>query len=107
VLSNCPTVRVTETLVRKTDVLCPAPDLAQDQVYSTVSLNIGQGIFFRGQQNKELFFPKTIKFFPTPTDVSVVKEGWSSKRMTGTAIVQEVPKGFSVDTVQQQRGSKN
>jgi hypothetical protein len=28
-------------------------------------------------------FPKTIKFFPTPTDVPVVKEGWVWKGVTG------------------------
>ena len=29
------------------------------------------------------FFPKTIKFFPTPTDVPVVKEGWACKGASG------------------------
>ncbi len=38
---------------------------------------------FRGQENKEMFFPKTIKFFPTPTDVPVVKEGWACKGASG------------------------
>jgi hypothetical protein len=37
----------------------------------------------RGQENKEMFFPKTIKFFPTPTDVPVVKEGWTCKGVAG------------------------
>ena len=61
---------------RKTDVLCPVEDLTQDQVYSAASLSIGQGNVFRGQENKDLVFPKTIKFFPQPPDVTVVKEGW-------------------------------
>jgi hypothetical protein len=60
---------------RKTAVLRPAVDLAQDQVHSAASLSIGQGNLFRGQENKEMFFPTTIKLFPTPRDVSVVKEG--------------------------------
>ena len=62
---------------RKTGVLRPVADLAEVQVHSAASLNSGQGNLFRGQESKEMFFPKTIKFFPTPTDVSVVKEGWA------------------------------
>ena len=62
---------------RKTAVLRPEVDLAQDQVHSDASLSIGQGNVFRGQENKDLFFPKTIKFFPQPPDVPVVKEGWA------------------------------
>ncbi len=54
-----------------------------DQVHSDASLSIGQGNVFRGQENKDLFFPKSIKFFPQPTDVTVVKEGWSYKGVTG------------------------
>jgi hypothetical protein len=46
-------------------------------------LSIGQGNSFRGQENKEIFFPKTIQFFPTPTDVPVVKEGWACKGASG------------------------
>jgi hypothetical protein len=42
---------------RKTAVLRPAADLAQDQVHSAASLNIGQGNLFRGQVSKEMFFP--------------------------------------------------
>jgi hypothetical protein len=34
---------------------------------------------FRGQENKKIFFPTTIKFFPTPRDMSVVQEGWVCK----------------------------
>ena len=30
-----------------------------------------------------MFFPTTIKFFPTPRDVPVVKEGWSCKGASG------------------------
>ncbi len=56
-------------------VLRPVEDLVQDQVHSDASLRIGQGNLFRGQENKEMFFPTTITFFPTPRDVSVVKEG--------------------------------
>jgi hypothetical protein len=67
---------------RKTAVLRPAADLTQDQVHSAASLSIGQGNFFRGQENKEMFFPKTIKLFPTPTDVPV-KEGWEFKGVAG------------------------
>jgi hypothetical protein len=66
---------------------CPAApvtaDLAQDQVHSAASLSIGQGNLFRGQENKEMFFPTTITFFPTPPDVPVVKEGWAYKGATG------------------------
>jgi hypothetical protein len=51
---------------RKTAGLRPLADLPQDQVYSAASLSIGQGNLFRGQENKEMFFPTTIKFFPTP-----------------------------------------
>ena len=51
---------------RKTAVLRPAADLAQDQVHSAASLSIGQGNLFRGEENKEMFFPTTITFFPTP-----------------------------------------
>jgi hypothetical protein len=68
---------------RKTAVLRPAVDLAQDQVHSAASLSIGQGNLFRGQENKEMFFPTTIKFFPTPRDVPVVKEGWACKGASG------------------------
>jgi hypothetical protein len=64
-------------------VLRPAAALAQDQVHSAASLSIGQGNVFRGQENKEMFFPKTIKFFPAPPDVPVVKEGWACKGVTG------------------------
>ena len=62
---------------RKTAPLRPAALLAQDQVHSAASLSIGQGNFFRGQENKEMFFPTTIKFYPSPPDVPVVKEGWA------------------------------
>ncbi len=68
---------------RKTAGLRPVTDLAQDQVHSVPSLSIGQGNLFRGQENKEMFFPTTIKFFPTPRDVSVVKEGWTCKGESG------------------------
>ena len=68
---------------RKTAVLRPAADLAQDQVHSAASLSIGQGNLFRGQENKEMFFPTTIKFFQTPRDVPVVKEGWACKGASG------------------------
>ena len=64
-------------------MLRPAADLAQDQVHSAASLSIGHGNLFRGQENKELFFPKTVKFFPTPADLPVVKEGWACKGVTG------------------------
>jgi hypothetical protein len=47
------------------------------------SLSIGQGNLFRGQENKEMFFPTTIKFFPTPRDVPVVNEGWVCKGTSG------------------------
>jgi len=30
-----------------------------------------------------MFFPTTIKFFPTPRDVPVVKEGWACKGASG------------------------
>ena len=61
---------------RKTAVLRPAADLAQDQVHSDASLSIGQDNVFRGQENKDLYFPKKIQFFAAPRDVPVVKEGW-------------------------------
>ncbi len=68
---------------RKTAILRPAADLAQDQVHSAASLSIRQGNVFRGQENKELYFPKTIKFFPSTRDMSVVKEGWACKGVVG------------------------
>ena len=68
---------------RKTAVLRPAADLPQDQVHSVASLSIGQGNLFRGQESKEMFFPKTIKFFPRPAHVTVVKEGWACKGVSG------------------------
>ena len=71
---------------RKTVVLCPVEDLVQDKVYSAASLSIGQGNGFRGQENKDLFFPKTIKFFPVPTDVPVVKEEWTYKGVAGVKV---------------------
>jgi hypothetical protein len=52
-------------------------------VHSAASLSIGQGNFFRGQENKEMFFPTSITFFPTPPDVPVVKEGWACKGAAG------------------------
>jgi hypothetical protein len=73
---------------RKTAVLHPAADLAQDQVHSAASLSIGQGNVFRGQENKDLYFPKQIQFFLAPRDVPIVKEGWACKgvaRMKGGA----------------------
>jgi hypothetical protein len=42
-----------------------------------------QGNLFRGQENKEMFFPTTIKFYPSPPDVPVVKEGWTCKGASG------------------------
>jgi hypothetical protein len=71
---GCVEELVTRVSNRKTDVLCPVVDLAQDQVYSSASLRIGQGNLFRGQERKEMFFPTTIKFFPTPRDVTVVTQ---------------------------------
>ena len=67
---------------RLTDVLCPVVDLDQDQVFSTVSLSIGQGNVFIEKENKDLFFPKTIEFFPVLRDVPVVKTGWECKGVT-------------------------
>ena len=64
-------------------MLRPAADLAQDQVHSAASLSMGQGNVFRGKENKEIFSPKTIKFFPQPPDVTVVKEGWACKGVAG------------------------
>ncbi len=43
---------------RKTTVLRPVVDLGKDQVYSDTSLSIGQDNVFRGQENKDLYFPK-------------------------------------------------
>ena len=63
--------------------MCCVHDRFQDQVNSTGSLRIGQGNVFRGQENKDLFFPKTIKFFPQPPDVTVVKEGGVWKGVSG------------------------
>ena len=58
-------------------------------------MSIGQGNVFRGQENKDLFFPKTIKFFPQPPDVPVVKEGWSCKGVTGVK-VSSIELGYSI-----------
>jgi hypothetical protein len=94
---------------RKTVVLRPAAVLSQDQVHSAASLSIGQGNSFRGEENKEIFFPKTIKFFPTPTDVPVVKEGWACKGASGVkgGAFKKSQRDFLLDTFQQQRGTKN
>ena len=67
-------------------MLSPETDLVKDQVHSDSSLSIGQGTGFRGQENKDLFFPKTIKFFPQPPDVTVVKEGWACKGVAGVKV---------------------
>ena len=80
---GCVEELASRTSNRKTAVLRPAADLAQDQVHSAASLSIGQGNLFRGQENKEIFFPTTITFFPTPRDVPVVKEGWACKGAAG------------------------
>ena len=79
-------------------------DLAEDQVHSEASLSVGQGNVFRGQENKDLFFPKTIKFFPTPRDVYVVKEGWVCKGVSGVkgGVFKKSQRDFLV--TQQQRG---
>ena len=80
---GCVEQLVSHTSNRKTVVLSPAADLGQDQVHSAASLSIGQGNLFRGEENKEMFFPTTITFFPTPRDVPVVKEGWTRKGAAG------------------------
>ena len=80
---GCVEELTSHTSNRKTVVLRTAMDLDEDQVHSDASLIIGQGNLFRGQENKEMFFPTTIKFFPTPRDVSVVKEGWTCKGASG------------------------
>ncbi len=80
---GCVKELASRTSNRKTAGLLPAADLTEDQVHSDASLNIGQGNLFRGQENKEMFFPTTIKFFPTPSDVPVVKEGWACKGASG------------------------
>ena len=80
---GCVEQLTSHTSIRRTVVLRPVADLAQDQVYSAASLSIGQGNFFRGQENKEMFFPTTIKFYPSPPDVPVVKEGWACKGASG------------------------
>ncbi len=80
---RCVEQSVIRTSKRKTAPLRPAALLAQDQVHSAASLSIGQGNFFRGQENKEMFFPTTIKFYPSPPDVPVVKEGWTCKGESG------------------------
>ena len=54
--------------------------------FKDASLSIGQGNVFRGEENKEMFSPKTIKFFSSPPDVSVVKEGWSCKGVGGVKV---------------------
>ncbi len=59
---GCVEQSVSSTSNRNTTVLRPVVELAQDQVHSV---------------------EVTIKFFPTPTDVPVVKEGWSFKGVTG------------------------
>ncbi len=80
---GCVEQLTSRTSKRKTGGLRRVADLAQDQVHLSASLSIGQGNLFRGQENKEIFFPTTIKFFPTPRDVTDVKEGWSCKGSSG------------------------
>jgi hypothetical protein len=89
---------------RKTAVLRPAAALAQDQVHSAASLSIGQGNVFRGD-----VFPQDYQILSSTTRcaccqgrMGVQRRGWGERWG-----LQEVPKGFSAVTVQQQRGAKN
>ncbi len=52
-------------------------------MHLATSLSIGHGNVFRGKENKDLYFPNQIQFFPSPRDVPVVKEGWEWKGITG------------------------
>jgi hypothetical protein len=92
---------------RETVVLRPAEDLAQDQVHSAASLNIGQGNVFRGQDNRDLFFPKTMKFFPAPRDVPVVKEVWVCKGVKGMkGVFKKSKRDFLVTLFNNNGGTK-
>ncbi len=51
---GCVEKLVSRASSRKTAVLLPSTDLAEDQVHSDASLSSGQGNLFRGQENKEL-----------------------------------------------------
>ena len=68
---------------RLTAVLRPAADISRDKVHTAASFNVGEGIVSRGEENRELFFPKPIHTFPLPTNVPVVKEGWAPKGVAG------------------------
>jgi hypothetical protein len=96
---------------RKTTSLRPAADLPRDQVHSDASLSFGQVNVFRGQESKDLYFPKQMQFFPSPRDVPVVKERWACKGVTGVkgGSFKKSQRDFllSVGTVKQQRRSKN
>jgi hypothetical protein len=52
-------------------------------VHSAASLSIGEGNVSRGQDNKDLFFPKPIHDFDLPPEVPVVVEGWAPKGVAG------------------------
>jgi hypothetical protein len=63
---------------------------------------------FRGQENKDLFFPKTIKFFPQPPDVTVVKEGWVCKGVTGVkgGVFKKFQRDFLLSLFNNNNGGK-
>jgi hypothetical protein len=77
-------------------------------VHSDASLSIGQGNSFRGQENKD-FFPQDYQILSNTDRCTCcqgrmgVERGVRGQRWG----LQEVPKGFSADTFQQQRGTKN
>ncbi len=54
-MDGCVEKLVSHVSKRKTVVLSPVADLAQDQVNSVACLSIGQGNVFRGQENKDLY----------------------------------------------------
>ena len=77
-----------ENLVARADKqtnkpLRPASEIAQDRVHSAASLCIGKGNELKGQDNRELFFPKPLHMYDAPDGFVLPKEGYARKGVAG------------------------
>ena len=63
--------------------LRPAAVIAADTVHSAESVRIGVGNSCKGQDNRELFFPKKLHMFPLPSPAVQTKQGWAMKGVAG------------------------
>ena len=61
----------------KTKRLRPASEIAQDPAHSAASLQVGEGVTWKGQENKELFFPE--KFEIMRPQIIDQEQGWARK----------------------------